>query len=121
MATFTNQAQITYNGTTLNSNVVTGELTAVLSAEKAAVTGEYSRGDDVTFVISIVNSGTIPYTGLTVTDNLGAYSFGDPAAEDVNRFWKGIFRIWSILKIFSEPHKSGISLSYILPKVPPFP
>lgn len=81
MATFTNQAQITYNGTTLRSNIVTGEVTAVLSAAKTAATDTYSRDDRITYVVSLVNSGALPYTGLTLTDDLGAYLFGDPATQ----------------------------------------
>lgn len=34
MATFTNQATLTYNGGTVNSNIVTGELVQVLTASK---------------------------------------------------------------------------------------
>lgn len=75
MATFTNQATLTYNGTTTASNVVTGEILEVLSAQKNAVVDEYTAGDDITYVISILNTGTTPLTGLTLTDNLGAYTF----------------------------------------------
>lgn len=76
MATFTNQAFLTYNGETVNSNVVTGEVVGVLSAEKTAVSGTYTQGDTITYVVSIINTGTTAITGLTVTDNLGAYTFG---------------------------------------------
>ena len=77
MATFTNQATLSYNGYTTNSNVVTGEILEVLSATKTAVPEEYRAGDALTYVVSIVNSGTTPFTGLTLTDDLGAYPFGD--------------------------------------------
>ena len=76
MPLFTNQATLSYNDTTVNSNVATGELLEVLSATKTAVMDDYTAGDDVTYVISIVNSGAVPFTGLTVTDSLGAYAFG---------------------------------------------
>lgn len=76
MATFYNQATLSYNGNTTNSNITTGELIEVLSATKTAVSDRYNGNDTVTFVISIVNAGTTPYTGVTVTDNLGAYTFG---------------------------------------------
>ncbi len=75
MATFTNQATLTYNNTTTNSNITTGELLEVLSAAKTALTGSYGPGDLITYVVSIVNSGTTPFTGLTVSDNLGGYAF----------------------------------------------
>ncbi len=76
MAQFTNQATISYNGITVNSNIVTGEITQVLSARKEATTDNYTAGEIITYVISLQNSGTTDYTGLTITDNLGEYAFG---------------------------------------------
>ena len=76
MATFTNQATLRYNGNVVNSNITTGELVEVLSATKTAVIDSYEPGSDVTYVIQIVNSGNIAFTGLSITDNLGAFSFG---------------------------------------------
>lgn len=77
MAQFTNQAQLSYNNATINSNVAVGEILEVLSAAKTAVSGTYVPGGDVTYVISAVNAGATPVGGITVTDNLGAYAFGD--------------------------------------------
>lgn len=76
MATFFNQATLSYSGGTVNSNITTGEIIEVLSATKTAVVDEYSGSSDVTYVINIVNSGSVPYTGITVTDDLGAYVYG---------------------------------------------
>ncbi len=73
MATFFNQATLSYNDNVTNSNIVTGEITEVVSAEKTALTATYTAGDSVAYLVSITNSGTIPYTNLTVTDDLGAY------------------------------------------------
>ena len=77
MAQFTNQAQLSYNNATVNSNVAVGEILEVLSANKIAVTDTYTQGGDVTYVISAINSGATPLTGLSVSDNLGAYTFGE--------------------------------------------
>ena len=77
MAQFTNQAQLSYNNATVNSNVAVGEVLEVLSANKTAVTTTYTPGCDVTYVISALNSGATTLSGLTVTDNLGAYTFGE--------------------------------------------
>ncbi len=77
MATFFNQATLTYNGTSVNSNIVTGELVEVLSATKTALTGDYTTGDVVSYAVNIINTGTADFTGLTITDDLGAYTFGD--------------------------------------------
>lgn len=76
MAQFTNQASISYNGLTANSNIVTGEITRVLSVSKTSVSGSYRRGDTLTYAVSITNTGAAPLDGLTVTDNLGAYAVG---------------------------------------------
>ncbi len=75
MATFTNQAALSYNGIVTNSNITTGEIIAVLSMTKTALSTTYDAGGDVTYVISIRNTGSTPYTDLTLTDNLGAYEF----------------------------------------------
>ena len=76
MAQFTNQAQLSYNNTVVNSNVVVGEILEVVSANKTAVVSTYSAGGTVTYVVSIVNSGNTAISNLTVTDNLGAYTQG---------------------------------------------
>lgn len=75
MAIFYNQATLSYNNTTTNSNIVTGEIVEVLTATKTAVPSTYSAGDTVTYIISILNSGATAVTGVTVTDNLGGYDF----------------------------------------------
>ena len=76
MAQFINQAQLSYNNSVVNSNVAVGEILEVLSATKTAVLDDYTRNDDLTYVISVINSGTSPVTGLTITDDLGGYLFG---------------------------------------------
>ncbi|MBR6531662.1 MAG: DUF11 domain-containing protein [Clostridia bacterium] len=75
MATFFNQATLTYNGNTVNSNIVTGEIVEVVSATKTALSGNYGTGDIVSYAVNITNTGTQAFNGLTVTDDLGAYTF----------------------------------------------
>lgn len=77
MATFTNQARLSYKNSVVNSNIAVGEIVEVLSATKISVDGTYSPGGSVTYIVSIVNSGTTQYTGLSVSDNLGAYTAGE--------------------------------------------
>ena len=76
MATFQNQATLIYGGNVTTSNIVTGELQQAVSAAKYALGETYTQGEVLTYVISLVNSGTTPLTDLTVTDNLGAYTLG---------------------------------------------
>lgn len=76
MATFTNQAVLSYNNVTTSSNVATGELVSALTANKTALIDSYTVNDTVTYVIGIVNSGSSAFGALTLTDDLGTYSFG---------------------------------------------
>lgn len=76
MARFTNQAQLQYGNVIANSNIAVGEILEVLSATKTAVRNTYGQNDSVTYVVSIVNSGTTELTGIMLTDNLGEYTLG---------------------------------------------
>ena len=75
MAIFTNQATLSYNGNSTNSNIAYGEILDVLVATKTAVEGSYIPGQLVTYVVTLRNTGNAPLTGLVVTDNLGGYDF----------------------------------------------
>ena len=76
MATFTNQATLTYGDNVTTSNVVTGELLQSISVTKYSLTETYTAGEVLTYVISLVNTSGAPITDLTVTDDLGAYTQG---------------------------------------------
>ena len=74
MATFFNQATLSFGGRLANSNITTGEIVDALSATKTAITSTYGESDSVVYVINILNSSLTSITDLTVTDNLGAYT-----------------------------------------------
>ena len=76
MAIFTNPATLVYNGGSAVSNVAVGELLEVLTAEKTAVEGTYTPGELVTYVVTIRNTGTGAFNGLTITDDLGGFAGG---------------------------------------------
>ncbi len=75
MPLFTNQASLTYNNVVTNSNIVTGNLVGDLALTKTALVSTYDSGDNITYVVTLTNTGTAAYNGLTFTDNLGAYTF----------------------------------------------
>ena len=77
MPVFYNRATLIFNGQSKSSNQVTGEVTPSVSMTKTAISGSYSLGDAVAYVISIVNSGTTSINNLTLTDDLGAYAVGN--------------------------------------------
>ena len=76
MATFYNQATLSYGGVLRTSNVVSGEIRSSLSVTKTAVSDSYGAGGSVTYVVSIINADSTAFTGLTLTDDLGAFEFG---------------------------------------------
>ena len=94
MARFTNQAQLRYGRSIANSNIAVGEILEVLSAAKEAVRNTYRQNDTITYVISIVNAGTLAYTGLTITDNLGAYPYNTTTLVPLD-YMEGLYQ-WCI-------------------------
>ncbi len=76
MAIFTNQATLTYNGNSTNSNIAVGEILEVLVATKTAVDDTYTPGDLVTYVVTLRNTGAAPLTNLTITDDVGGTLVG---------------------------------------------
>ena len=74
MPAFYNQATLTYNGTSTQSNTTVGELVATLTITKNNVNQTYTPGERITYVVNLVNSGATAMTGITLTDDLGAYT-----------------------------------------------
>ena len=95
MATFNNTATLSYNGQVTNSNVVTGEIVDAISATKTILDSTYSAGDSLTYVISIINSASTPITGISVTDNLGAYTTQAGATVYPLDYVDGTVRLYS--------------------------
>ena len=74
MATFYNQATLSYGGVVQNSNITSGEIISGVTLTKTAVSSGYGPGDGVTYVVTIVNAENTAKTGITLTDDLGAYT-----------------------------------------------
>ena len=76
MAIFSNQATLTYNGISTNSNIAYGEILETLSVTKTAIEDGYSAGSTITYAVTLKNTGTSPLSGITVSDDLGGYLVG---------------------------------------------
>lgn len=74
MATFYNQATLSYGGNTVNSNTTEAELLSGLTITKTAITATYEAGGNIVYAITLSNMGGSSYNALTVTDDLGAYA-----------------------------------------------
>lgn len=84
MAIFYNQATLSYNGGIVNSNITTGEILEALSVTKTAVADSYSPNSEITYIVNIVNSGNTSFTGLSISDDLGAYDFGGATVQPLD-------------------------------------
>ncbi len=76
MATFYNQATLSFGGRLTNSNIASGEILDGAEMTKNAISVSYGTDDALAYVINIVNNGRTPMAGIIVTDNLGAYTVG---------------------------------------------
>ena len=99
MAVFSNQATLSYNGNTTDSNIAYGEILDVLAVTKNAIETTYSAGGLITYVISVRNTGANAVTGITLTDDLGGYTFGagtvyplTPITNTVRLFINGVLQ-----------------------------
>ena len=73
MATFYNQATLSYGGNVVNSNTTEAELLSGLMLTKTAISDGYTAGGSIVYAVTLSNMGGGAYADLTVTDNLGAY------------------------------------------------
>ena len=83
MAIFQNQATITLGGVTRASNITVGEIVEAVTLEKTATPATYTQGSRITYVVNIQNTGESALTGLTVTDDLGAYTTGSAPEKQI--------------------------------------
>ena len=74
MALFYNQATLTHGGGTTVSNTTVGELLAGVTLDKTALSTDYTRYDSLSYLVTLTNTGTTAYNGLTLTDTLGAFT-----------------------------------------------
>ena len=79
MATFYNQATLSFGGNVVNSNITEAELLSGLEITKTPITETYTAGGNVVYAITLSNMGSSAYNDLTVTDNLGAYTLSGGA------------------------------------------
>lgn len=83
MATFYNQATLSFAGRVTNSNITEGELVSGLSLTKTAVSTDYGPGDGIVYAVTLVNADSVAKSGITLTDNLGAYTLMGGTTEFV--------------------------------------
>ncbi len=74
--TFQNQATLTYGENTVVSNITNGTIEDAVTLSKTALSPTYGRDFPITYIINIRNNTETTLSGLSITDNLGAYEQG---------------------------------------------
>ena len=74
MATFYNQATLSFGGRVTNSNVTEGEVLNRVAMNKVAVTTDYGPGDNIVYAVTLVNNDATDKVNITITDNLGRFT-----------------------------------------------
>ena len=81
-STITNQASLTYQyGTSTASalsNIASTLLLDALTVTKSSLTESYRPEDEITYIITVANTGAATLSDLVVTDDLGSYSIPGP-------------------------------------------
>ncbi len=77
--TITNRAAVSYtangeNGSAV-SNLATTTLQGPLAVTKASMESVYRAGSRLTYIVTLENTSSVQLTNVTVTDNLGTYTY----------------------------------------------
>ena len=97
MATFYNQATLSYGQGTINSNITEAEILTGLQITKTAVTASYGSGDGIVYVITLSNNGANAYNALTPGSK--QYVTQLAVLEEAEAIYAGIFPLWAIILI----------------------
>lgn len=120
MPAFTNQAKLSYDSRTALSNIANGNISDPFVLTKTAVNDDYIFGDDVTYVLTITNSSASALTNVTVTDDLGAYSYGPIPITVYPLTYVGpiLYSINGTPQAPIVPVSSTPTLAFVVPSVP---
>lgn len=126
--TITNRATVSYsaNGVAGSavSNLATATLQGPLNITKASMESSYRANSVLTYILTLDNTAATPLTNVTVTDNLGTFSYQPdvsvPAVSVTPLSYVGPSRLY-IGGTFSQlltPTAGTDSVSYTLPTIP---
>ena len=118
MASFFNQASLSFNGQITNSNITEGELLGRLSVEKTALANSYSQGDTVAYMLTVTNTGGNALSGVSLTDNLGSYRVGDTSYTPLSYVDGSIMAYINGVAVAAPQITAGTDLVIQAPDIP---
>ncbi len=77
MAVFSNRATLKYNGKTITSNTVYGNMPNSVRMTKDHIESDYVSHSTITYIINIINISETDLTDASLVDDLGAYTLCD--------------------------------------------
>lgn len=121
--TMTNQAllQFSYGATTAtaSSNIATTVIQGPLSASKSVLESSYQAGSDLTYLITLTNSGAAALSPVTIVDDCGAYAVS-PTLSVAPLFYTDPAQLY-INGVFSAnltPAPGINSITFTIPSIP---
>jgi len=121
MPTITNQANISYNYGTLSdsavSNIATATLLGPMTVTKSSLNTTYRSGDDLTYTVSVQNISAETLTGVTVSDDLGAYLLGNVTVTPLTYTGPAQLYINGVLSGSIEPTATTPEVVFTVPSL----
>jgi len=118
----TNQASINYSyGTTTAtaiSNIATAVLNQPISVDKTSLEERYRADSDMTFIITVLNSGQNALSNVTVQDNLGTFTLGTAEVTPYTFAPDALLFINGVSNGVIQPVQAAGSLTFTIPVLP---
>ncbi len=119
--TITNQARLNfqYNDQTgsVLSNIATAVLLDPVAVDKNSIESTYRPGDELTFIVSFVNSSASALTNVVVTDDLGTFDFGTGSVTPLDFVESAVYYVNGIYAGTLTPDVTDDSVSFTIASV----
>ena len=119
----TNRATLNYSfgGSTATavSNLATTVLQGATALTKTSLSATYGDGSEPTYILTLTNGGETPLTGVTVTDDLGAYTLpGGGTAVPLTFIGPAKLYINGVYNSDLTPASTSAGMTFTLPEIP---
>jgi len=117
--TIQNQASLNfqYNGQTGTavSNIATAVLQDPLSISKNSVSDTYRAGGEITYALSVTNSGSTSLSNVTVVDDLGTYTVGSTSVTPLTFVSPAILYVDGVYSGTLTPTIETDKITFLIP------
>ena len=122
MAIITNQASIRYSygdtDVTALSNVATAQLTQPLTVAKTSLDTTYRAGEELTYILSVTNSGAAALNNVIVQDTLGRFTAGAIQVTPLTFVPEALLFIGGVNNGTITPTVTADGITFTIPALP---